>query len=136
MKFKKLLPVLALLFAVITSFAFRSIERNIYLATSCTWFDFTGTAGQEHDPSKYTATVTPPPSCPDPAQQLCAICVRSSEKYTSGANNGKPMVDDNTTSIYARINAALATPKHDIFVDDTPNNGVVDIDEAVDLKPL
>jgi hypothetical protein len=133
MKFKKNLPILALLFAVVSSFAFRSVEQKNYLALRCTWFRFDGAVGEEHLPNKYANGGTVEPTCGG-ANKLCAICVKSSEIYTSGPNNGLPMVDDDTTCIYAAIDEALnPNGKHNITIDDDgPPNA--DIDCAVRLK--
>jgi len=136
MKFKKLLPVLALLFAVVSSFAFRSIEKKNYLVTRCTWYTYNG-SGSFFIPSNYTLTVNPPPSCPN-ALNMCAICVRASQIYphSDPTYPDLPKVDVPSLSIAQNINNAnigrTTTPiAQDIFVDDDLDG---DIDEAVDLK--
>jgi hypothetical protein len=138
MKFKKLLPVLALLFAVVTSFAFRSVEKKNFLVTRCTWYTYNG-SGSLLIPSNYTivSVNNPLPTCPS-ALNMCAICVRASEIYphSDPTYPDLPKVDVPTTSIAQNINNAhvgniTAPVAQDIFVDDDLDG---DLDEAVDLK--
>jgi len=132
-QFKKLLPAIALIIAVISSLAFRPVEKKNYLATLCVWYDFVGVPGQEHDPSKYVLAVSLPPSCPG-VQIMCAICVYPTEIYDDAsfpvAYRDKPMVDDVITNIYSLIDYALSSPKTDVYEYDF-NNNIVD---AVELK--
>jgi len=133
--FKKLLPVIALLISVITSFAFRSVEKKNFLVTRCIWYTYTG--GSLFVPSNYTLTVCPPPYCPF-ALNMCAICVRASEIYADydPIYPDLPMVDASNTSIrqsmaYANIGSTTPPTAQDVFVDDDLDG---DLDEAVDLK--
>jgi len=123
-RFKIGMSALVLLCAIGTSFAFRTAEKKNLAAFTCTWYDFTGTAGEEFDPTKYTLSAGAP-SCPGQGGDLCGICVDPSDIYGSGIYAGKPMVDDVTTPIANVISNALVT------LEDNPQE---DFNEIADLR--
>jgi hypothetical protein len=122
------MSAVVLLLAVITSFAFRPIEKKF--DTLCTWFVFTGSPGEEHNPTKYRE-VSIDPGCPDPEVILCAICVEPSEIYGTGTPNaGLPKVDVPSTNIYQAINSALGAGNNISHFDGSGN-----LIWAVELQP-
>ena len=122
-RFKIGISAMVLLFAVVTSFAFRKSEKS-RLSFTCTWYQFTGTPGEEFDPAKYVLGGGAS-SCPDQGGDLCGACVDASDIYTSGTYTGKPKVDDITSAIHNVVQFALMTEE------DNPQE---DFNEIADLK--
>lgn len=110
--------------AITTSFAFRKAEEKNRAMFTCTWYDFTGTPGQETDPTKFVLSAGTP-SCPGQGGDLCGICVDPSDIYTSGPYTGKPKVDDETSAIANVIMFAQYTGE------DNPQE---DFNEIAELK--
>ena len=107
-RFKIGISAIVLLLAIVTSFAFRSAEEKKRAAFTCVWYDYNGTPGNEHDPTQFSLSVSPPPSCPGADNILCAICVDPSEIYgTGGAFPGLPMIDDENTIIKNIVDNAM-----------------------------
>lgn len=123
--FKIGISAIVLLLAIGASFAFRTAEAKSKALLTCVWYDFNGSVGDEHDPTKFSLTVSPPPSCPG-AEDLCAICVDPSEIYgPGGAFPGLPAVDDENTIIKNIIDNAILQFE-DIFLEN--------LNTAVELK--
>lgn len=122
-RFKIGMSAMVLVFAVVTSFAFRKAEKS-RLSFTCTWYQFTGTPGQEYDPTQYVLGGGAS-SCPDQGGDLCGVCVDPTDIYTSGTYAGKPKVDDITSAIYNVVQFALITEE------DNPQE---DFNEIADLK--
>jgi hypothetical protein len=123
-RFKFGISALVLVFAVVTSFAFRKAEEKSRLDFTCTWYDFTGTAGQEFDPAKYVLSAGSA-SCPDQGGDLCGVCVDPGEIYTSGIHAGKPKVNDINSAMYNVVQYALMTGE---------DNAQEDFNEIAELK--
>jgi hypothetical protein len=102
------ISAMVLVFAIVTSFAFRNTEEKNRAMFTCTWYDFNGNPGEEFDPAKYSLS-TGEPSCPDMGGNLCGACVDSDDIYTSGPYAGLPRVDNINTAIYNVVNFALMT---------------------------
>ena len=116
---------IVLLFAIGTSFAFRSTEEKKGAAYTCTWYDFTGAPGEEYDPTKYTLASSQP-SCPSQGGALCGVCVDAGDIYgPSEAFPGKPKVDDDWFAINNVVNYALLINE---------DNYQPDFNEAAELK--
>ena len=107
-RFKIGISAMVFVLAIVTSFAFRKGEAKNRAMFTCTWYDFTGTPGEEYDPAKYVLS-SGTPSCPDMGAELCGACVDPSDVYTSGIYAGKPKVDDVTTPISNVVTFALMT---------------------------
>jgi hypothetical protein len=109
---KRLKVALVGLAAVMTigaTFAFTG-HKNVRFAA--TQYLFTGAAGQEHDPSMYTATSGQ--SAVAGNARLVWLSVDNSEIYTSGTFINKPKVDvPSGSQIQALVTSALTTPKAD-----------------------
>lgn len=134
MKLKRLVPALALFAAVLSAFAFRSVEHKRFFAINCTYYDFLG--GDPFDPNNYQLANPQPsifPYCADPDNQLCAVCVKAVDIYESGDWAGLPKVNDENSNIHDQLEAALAAdPLADIFI--TSNAGA-DLEFAIEFKP-
>lgn len=107
-RFKIGISAMVFVLAIVTSFAFRNVEQKNRAMFTCTWFDFTGSPGEEFDPAKYVLA-SGTPSCPGQGGDLCGICVDPGEIYGSGPYAGQPMVDDENTGIMNVVNFALMT---------------------------
>ena len=124
-KLKVGISAIVLLVAVGTSFAFRGTEAKNRAELTCTWYNFTGTPGQEYDPSKYELAGDPV-SCTVFGPLLCGACVDINDIYTDGPNTGKPMVDIETTAIANVVNYALLSEED--------NYQEMDFNEAATVK--
>lgn len=103
-RFKIGVSAIVLLLAICASFAFRSTEEKNRASYTCIWYDFTGSPGEEYDPTKYVQ-VGSQPSCPSQGGNLCAVCVDPGDIYGAGeAYPGQPKVDDD----YFAINNVVA----------------------------
>jgi hypothetical protein len=122
--FKIGISAMVFVLAIVTSFAFRKAEEKNRAMFTCTWYDFTGSAGEEYDPTKYVLS-TGTPSCPDQGGDLCGACVDPVDVYSSGPYAGKPKVDDVTSAIANVVAFALMTGE------DNPQE---DFNEIAELK--
>ncbi|WP_205509536.1 DUF6520 family protein [Longitalea arenae] len=123
-RFKMGMSVMVFVLAITASFAFRTVESKNMANFTCTWFDFTGTPGEEYDPTKYVLSAGTA-SCPDQGGDLCGACVDPSDIYSSGPYAGKPKVDDITSAISNVVTYALMTGE------DNPQS---DFNEIAELK--
>lgn len=121
-RFKIGISALVLLFAIGTSFAFRTAEAKNRAMFTCIWYDYNGNPGEELDPSKYSLA-TGTPSCPDQGGALCGACVDASDIYSSGPYAGLPKVDDWNSGIANVVTFALMTGE------DNPQEGFNEIAE-------
>lgn len=87
--------------AVVTSFAFRSVENSNAVRHNCVWFIYTpsqtitfASLAQAQTPSNWQFVATEP-NCGTPTNRLCAICVPPSEVYANadGTADDTPKVD-------------------------------------------
>lgn len=134
MKPQKLFPILALTLAVITSFAFRSIEKKNTGTINCVYYAFTGS--NPFDPFSWTKLSPQPttwPVCPTPTYTLCAICVPVSEIYASNDPDYPclPMVNDPLTRINEELDRALSSSPYWNFFNTIGGN----LELAVEFKP-
>lgn len=119
------ISAIVLLFAIGTSLAFRSTEQKNQMLYTCTWYDFTGSPGEEYDPTKYTVAGSQP-SCPSQGGALCGVCVDAGDIYGPGeAYPGKPKVDDDWYAINNVVAYALLIGE---------DNYQPDFNEAAELK--
>ncbi len=123
-RFKIGISAMVFVLAITTSFAFRKAEEKNRAMFTCTWFNFTGTPGEEYDPAKYVLSGGTA-SCPDQGGDLCGACVDPSDIYASGPYAGKPKVDDITSAISNVVSFALMTGE---------DNAQQDFNEIADLK--
>src|SRR5687768_10945390 len=106
-RFKIGVSAIVLLLAICASFAFRSTEEKNRASYTCSWYEFTGSPGEEFDPTKYMP-IGSQPSCPSQGGPLCAVCVDAGDIYGPGeAYPGKPKVDNDWFPIYSVVAFAL-----------------------------
>jgi hypothetical protein len=111
-RIKKVMPLLALVIAITTAFAFKPMAKRTPL--NCTWFVLaTGTS--EFNPANYSQAANQGDSfiintlCPG-SSIVCAICVPASEIYATGTTNaGKPKVDQTNPDSHIRDLIELGT---------------------------
>jgi len=114
-RFKIVFASLLLLAVTGGLFAFTShknVNKGKYFVGS--YFTYSGTAGQEHDPTKYTLASTQ--SAVAGTAKLVWIFVDASEIYSSSDPNfpNKPKVDiASGSTIQSLITSALTAPKAD-----------------------
>ena len=116
------ISAMVLVFAIVTSFAFRNTEEKNRATFTCIWYDFNGAPGEEFDPTKYSLS-TGTPSCPDMGGNVCGVCVDADDIYASGPYAGLPKIDTDTSPIANVVMYSLMTGE------DNPQEGFNEICE-------
>ena len=112
------ISAMVFMLAIVTSFAFRNKEEKSRAMLTCTWYDFTGNAGEEYDPTKYVLA-SGTPSCPGNGTALCGVCVDAGDIYGPGeAYPGLPKVDNDFFAINNIVAFALLTEEDNYQIDD------------------
>lgn len=132
MRVKKLVPVLMFVMAVVTSFAFRSVENSKAVRHECVWFIYKSTAAQTlvaaRTPSNWEFSATEP-ECGNPGNRLCAICVPEDEVYANGSGTADdtPKVDDSITpsDAYTELGNAFTAGPPIVWTPVTHPNGTL-----------
>jgi len=88
---KSILGFAALLVAFVLAYAFKPAPAPLTTAQ----FELISATADPFDPASYQVSTVTPNSTLCPAQsKVCVLIVPTADLYTSGANNGKPKVDE------------------------------------------